>query len=69
MIFDRFDIVEAYYLYFVHYHGGQYSREYERLSKMGKYFTPAIGLGVDSLTENGLEIYNNLVKDNQNERI
>ena len=62
MYFDRFDIVEAYYLFFVHYHGGQDSEKYARLSKMNNYFRPAMGLGVDSLTENGLEIYNNLIE-------
>ena len=62
MWFDRFDIVEAYYLFFVHYHDGQYSEKYARLSKMSEYFRPAVNLGVDSLTENGLEIYNNLIE-------
>ena len=62
MWFDRFDIVEAYYLFFVHYHDGQNSEKYARLSKMSDYFEPAANLGVGSLTENGLEIYNNLIE-------
>lgn len=39
---NRFDIVEAYYVYFVNFHGGQNSVEYKRLSKMLNYFTPRI---------------------------
>jgi hypothetical protein len=57
MYFDRFDIVEAYYLAFSHCHGGQWSREYARLSKMSSYFRPGAALSVDSLSENGREIY------------
>ena len=57
MEFNRFDIVEAYYLFFSHYHEGQWSEKYERLSKITTYFKPAPCL---TLTENGQEIYNNL---------
>lgn len=57
MHFDRFDICEAYYLALSHCHGGQWSREYERLCAMRRYFNPSIWLTVDSLTENGREIY------------
>lgn len=63
MFFDRFDIVEAYYIFFVNYHTGLNSIEYARLSKMRKYFRPAINLSVDSLSENSLDIYNNLVNN------
>jgi len=55
--FDRFDIAEAYYLALTHCHGGQYSPTYARLCHMGKYFKPSMGLCVESLTDNGLEIY------------
>lgn len=61
MYFDRFDIVEAYYLFYSNYHTGQNSYEYERLSAMCKYFTPSPFLNEDNLTENSLEIYTNLV--------
>jgi len=61
MYFDRWDIVEAYYLYFRDYHSGQSSIEYMRLSGILKYFKPSPFLDVDTLSENGLEIYNNLV--------
>jgi hypothetical protein len=55
--FDRFDIAEAYYLALTHCHGGQTSPAYARLCHMGSYFKPSMGLCVESLTDNGLEIY------------
>lgn len=42
--FDRFDIVEAYYLYFVRYHRGQSCPLYARLCKLRSYFTPSPSL-------------------------
>jgi hypothetical protein len=60
MIYDRFDIVEAYYAYLVDYHLGQYSKEYIRLCKIRKYFKPNFNLHYDSLTKNGRLIYDNL---------
>lgn len=62
MYFDRFDIVEAYYLFFVAYHEGQYSEKYARLSKMSTYFRPAMGLSLKELSKNALLIYANLVQ-------
>jgi len=59
MYWDRFDIVEAWYLALVHCHAGQYSDSYARLCRVQTYFTPAMSLGVDSLTDNGREIYDN----------
>ncbi len=59
MYFDRFDIVEAYFLAFCHCHGGQWSREYARMSKMNKYFKPSPLLSVESLSDNGKMIYVN----------
>lgn len=61
MWFDRFDIAEAYYLYFCDYHGGQGSKEYQRLSRMGRYFRPRPSLSYETLSENGQAIYDNLV--------
>ena len=56
--FDRFDICEAYYLYFCDWHNGQWSEEYKRLCKMQKYFKPSPLLRTaKDLTENGYEIY------------
>ena len=56
-MWDRFDIVEAYYLAFSHCHSGQWSREYARLSRMLRYFKPRANLSVDTLSDNAREIY------------
>lgn len=62
MWWDRFDIVEAYFVYFMEYHEGQFSEKYARLSKMYSYFKPAVNLSDRSnLSENGQYIYDNLV--------
>lgn len=57
MYWDRFDIVEAWYLALCDCHGGQWSREYARLSRLLRYFKPSPMLSVASLSDNGLEIY------------
>ena len=57
MYFDRFDIAEAWYLALSHCHGGQWSKEYSRLCKLQHIFEPSPMLSVESLTENGREIY------------
>lgn len=62
MFFDRFDIAEAYYLFFCDYHEGQASDKYRQLSKMTRYFKPSPLLSVETLTENGQEIYAALVQ-------
>ena len=61
MFWDRFDIVEAYYVFFSLWHTGQYSTKYIRLSKIMSYFKPRPKLSYYTLTENGRAIYNNLV--------
>lgn len=60
--FDRFDIAEAYYLFFTHYHEGGGSRKYQRLSTMGQRlgFRPRPLLSVETLSDNGREIYEDL---------
>ena len=58
--FNKFDIVEAHYLFFTEYHEGQWSEKYKRLCKITTYFKPAPS-GI-TLSDNGLEIYNDLVK-------
>lgn len=55
--FDRFDICDAYYLALSHCHGGQWSREYARLSRMRAYFRPSPFLSVENLNENARAIY------------
>lgn len=62
MIFDRFDIAEAFYLFSSHFHEGQASVKYRRLSRMSRYFKPSPLLSVESLTENGREIYEALAQ-------
>ena len=61
-MFDRFDIAEAYYLFFCHYHEGQASDKYRRLSRMSRYFRPSPLLSIENLTDNGREIYEGLVQ-------
>lgn len=60
MYFDRFDIAEAWYLWLCDNHGGQWSREYARLSKLTRNFRPGPSLRYDTLTENGRAIYDNI---------
>jgi hypothetical protein len=65
MEFNRNDICEAYYMFASEWHGGQFSKEYRifgRLQKIG--FVPSPTLSVDSLSENGVLIYQNLVRNN-----
>lgn len=64
MYFDRFDIVEAYYLFLSHHHEGQGSEKYSRLCRMLRYFTPGPLLRYDSLSDNGKAIYDRLVEKN-----
>lgn len=57
MYFNRFDIVEAWFLALAHCHAGQNTREYERLCKIQKYFKRSPFFEETMLTENGKEIY------------
>jgi len=62
MYFDRFDIVAAYYFYFINYHTGQWSEEYKRLSKILRYFKPCPAWhDISDVSENAMEIYNSIV--------
>ena len=61
MYFDRFDIVEAWYIYLIENVNGQNSKEYRRLSRLLSYFEPRGGLrDFADLSENSQEIYNNI---------
>lgn len=64
MYFDRFDICEAYYLFAMLYHGGQFSKEYEIFGRLEKIkFCPSpLFRDENSLSENGREIFDALVK-------
>lgn len=61
--FDRFDIVEAHYVFLSHYHEGGGSESYRRLSTMETRlrFRPRPDLSLDTLSENGRAIYARLV--------
>jgi hypothetical protein len=61
MYFNRFDICDAYYLFFSHYHWGQGSSFYSRLSGMLDYYKPSPLLSYENLSENAQMIYDNLV--------
>ena len=63
MHFDRFDICEAYYVYAMLWHSGQFSKEYRIFGRLDKIkFWPRDSLRNDNdLTPNGREIYNSLV--------
>jgi len=61
--FDKFDICEAHYVFAMLWHGGQGSDEYRKLGQLHHMgFRPRFRLSnEDDLTENGREIYDNLV--------
>ena len=63
MYWDRFDIVEAHYLFCRDWHSGQWSDLYARMCRIQKYFTPGTFLEYESLTENGKAIYDKLEAD------
>ena len=74
MYFNRFDILSAYYLFGSLYqsslrsskaslHPGQGSKEYAYLSRAEKCgFKPGPNFRIESLSENGREIYDGLVQ-------
>ena len=69
-MFDRYQICLGYYHYFLHYHKGQGSREYSRLSMMQRYFKPSRSEQFSKcldLEENDIarQVYNNLVQKHQ----
>lgn len=67
MYFDRFDIVEAHYLFYSLYHEGQWSEGYRKLCKITSYFSPRFSLRSESdLSENAREIFDALVKKHAN---
>lgn len=64
--FDRFDIVEAHYLYNSGHYIGMGSSEYRKMCHMQSYFKPRLGFGdPENLTENGQAIYAALVEKNK----
>lgn len=64
MYFDRFDVCEAYYVYAMLHHGGQYSKEYAILGRLARIQFRADYLnGPEDLQENAREIYEKLVRE------
>lgn len=64
MYFNRFDIIEAYYLFFSDFHGGIQCEKYRRMCHVKrklKDWQIHPFLDYDYLTQNGKEIYDNLV--------
>jgi hypothetical protein len=62
-MFDRFDIVAAHYAFCSDYHSGQWSREYRRLCRIRRYYTPGhMFNGFNSLSDNAKDIFNALVE-------
>ncbi len=60
--FNRWDICEAYYLFAVDWHGGQFSKEYRIFGRLQKFFEPKRSLhGRKDLSNNGRAIYDQLV--------
>ena len=64
MYFDRFDICEAHYLLAMLWHGGMGSKLYGKFSQLERIkFRPSPCLsGPQDLTENGREIYEQLLE-------
>lgn len=61
-MFDRFAIVEGYYLYMCDYHGGQGSKEYRLTGVFHKLrFRPSPMLDSDHCDEETKEVYDRLV--------
>ena len=62
MYFDRYDILEAYYLFGSLYHGGQFTKEYAYMGRaLNCGFKPGPLLCIKSLTDNGRDIFCKLV--------
>ena len=62
--FDRFDVVEAWYVFLCQWHDGRGKGRYSygRLSKLFTYFKPGCHLNSEEdLTDNGRAIYDQLV--------
>lgn len=56
----KFDLCEAFYLFYSSYHEGQWSDKYRKLCSLLRVFKPAPSFSYDSLSPEALEIYENL---------
>ena len=57
---SRWDIIEAYYWFFTHYHEGQGSDKYRRLCRMSQYYTPGRMANRPDPDSPAEELYNEL---------
>lgn len=63
---DRYMIILGHYHYYSQWHGGQWSKEYERLCRIGRYFKPGLSEEYFEVLEregyeDAKEVYDNLV--------
>lgn len=56
--FNRFDILEAYYVYLSQMNPDPWTLEYLKFDTVQRYLTPSPSLSYNSLTPNGRLIYN-----------
>lgn len=61
-MWDRFDIVEAWYCFLSENYSGMGDKRYARLCKMDRYFSPRPNLSSATLGENARGIYDALVR-------
>ena len=58
MYFDRFDIIDAWYMALSHNHAGQWSDSYRRLCKLLNYYKPGLNSDrLSALNDNARVIY------------
>lgn len=58
--YNRWDIIDAYFWFFNHYHEGQGSLKYERMCRITDYYEPGL-YAREPRTENSNTIYKQLV--------
>jgi hypothetical protein len=63
MLCCDWDTIEAHYAFCTDFHGGQWSPEYARLCRLGRFFKPGRAwVGFKSLSDEGKAIYSGLVQ-------
>lgn len=62
MLCCDWDMVEAHYTFCMDYHAGQWSPEYARMCRLGRFFKPGpMWQGYESMSEDAQAIYDSLV--------
>ena len=66
MYFDRFDIVEAYWLYLCEHYSGMFHPNYIRRCRIetNLKYKPAFNISYENMSENSQIIYDSLVEKN-----